>query len=55
MHPTIYLETSVIRHLTDPPSDNPITHACQQLDAAMRGTPVAIRKIHLFPLMYLRT
>lgn len=28
---TIYLETSVIRHLTDPPSANPITRACQQL------------------------
>lgn len=30
MH-TIYLETSVICHLTDPPSANPITRACQQL------------------------
>lgn len=29
MH-TIYLETSVICHLTDPPSANPITRACQQ-------------------------
>jgi hypothetical protein len=27
--PTIYLETSVIYHLTDPPSTNPITRACQ--------------------------
>jgi hypothetical protein len=27
----IYLETSVICHLTDPPSPNPITRACQQL------------------------
>ncbi|MES2351010.1 MULTISPECIES: hypothetical protein [Duganella] len=31
MHPTIYLDTSVVRHLTDPPSTNPITRACQQL------------------------
>lgn len=31
MHPTIYLDTSVICHLTDPPSSNPITRACQQL------------------------
>ncbi|WP_332853328.1 hypothetical protein [Duganella sp. S19_KUP01_CR8] len=31
MSPTIYLDTSVIFHLTDPPSSNPITHACQQL------------------------
>lgn len=31
MSPTIYLETSVICHLTDPPSPNPITRACQQL------------------------
>jgi len=30
MH-TIYLETSIICHLTDPPSPNPITRACQQL------------------------
>jgi hypothetical protein len=30
MH-TIYLETSIICHLTDPPSHNPITRACQQL------------------------
>jgi hypothetical protein len=29
--PTIYLETSIICHLTDPPSPNPITRACQQL------------------------
>lgn len=29
--PTIYLETSIIYHLTDPPSNNPITRACQQL------------------------
>lgn len=29
--PTIYLETSIICHLTDPPSNNPITRACQQL------------------------
>lgn len=29
--PTIYLETSIICHLTDPPSTNPITRACQQL------------------------
>ncbi|MRW87040.1 hypothetical protein GJ698_23505 [Pseudoduganella sp. FT26W] len=29
--PTIYLETSVIYHLTDPPSTNPITRACQLL------------------------
>lgn len=29
--PTIYLETSIICHLTDPPSHNPITRACQQL------------------------
>jgi hypothetical protein len=29
--PTVYLETSVICHLTDPPSTNPITRACQQL------------------------
>lgn len=28
---TIYLETSIICHLTDPPSPNPITRACQQL------------------------
>ena len=28
---TIYLETSVICHLTDPPSNNPIIRACQQL------------------------
>lgn len=28
---TIYLETSIICHLTDPPSSNPITRACQQL------------------------
>lgn len=28
---TIYLETSIICHLTDPPSTNPITRACQQL------------------------
>jgi hypothetical protein len=28
---TIYLETSIICHLTDPPSANPITRACQQL------------------------
>lgn len=31
MSPTIYLETSIICHLTDPPSPNPITRACQQL------------------------
>jgi hypothetical protein len=31
MSPTIYLETSVICHLTDAPSPNPITRACQQL------------------------
>ncbi|MQA41432.1 PIN domain-containing protein [Rugamonas aquatica] len=31
MSPTIYLDTSVIFHLTDPPSPNPITRACQQL------------------------
>ena len=31
MHPTIYLDTTVIIHLTDPPSINPITRACQQL------------------------
>ena len=31
MHPTIYLDTSVVCHLTDPPSSNPITRACQQL------------------------
>jgi hypothetical protein len=31
MHPTIYIEPSVICHLTDPPSANPITRACQQL------------------------
>ncbi|MBV7538449.1 hypothetical protein KW842_21980 [Duganella sp. sic0402] len=30
MH-TIYVETSIICHLTDPPSNNPITRACQQL------------------------
>lgn len=29
--PTIYLETSIICHLTDPPSNNPITRACQEL------------------------
>ncbi|MYM70136.1 DNA-binding protein [Pseudoduganella sp. FT55W] len=29
--PTVYLETSIICHLTDPPSPNPITRACQQL------------------------
>lgn len=29
--PTIYLDTSIICHLTDPPSNNPITRACQQL------------------------
>ncbi|WP_343731981.1 hypothetical protein [Duganella sp.] len=29
--PTIYLETSIICHLTDPLSPNPITRACQQL------------------------
>lgn len=28
---TVYLETSIICHLTDPPSPNPITRACQQL------------------------
>jgi hypothetical protein len=28
---TIYLKTSIICHLTDPPSTNPITRACQQL------------------------
>lgn len=31
MPPTIYLDTSVILHLTDPPSPNPVTRACQQL------------------------
>ncbi|OFA00338.1 type II toxin-antitoxin system VapC family toxin [Duganella sp. HH101] len=31
MPPTVYLDTSVILHLTDPPSPNPITRACQQL------------------------
>jgi len=31
MHPTIYLDTTVIIYLTDPPSPNPITRACQQL------------------------
>jgi len=31
MHPTIYLDTSVVYYLTDPPSSNPITRACQQL------------------------
>lgn len=31
MPPTIYLDTSIIFHLTDPPSSNPITRACQQL------------------------
>jgi hypothetical protein len=29
--PTVYLETSIICRLTDPPSPNPITRACQQL------------------------
>ena len=31
MPPTVYLDTSVILHLTDPPSPNPIIRACQQL------------------------
>lgn len=31
MPPTIYLDTSIIFHLTDPPSSNSITRACQQL------------------------
>ncbi|WP_147328173.1 MULTISPECIES: type II toxin-antitoxin system VapC family toxin [unclassified Duganella] len=31
MPSTVYLDTSVILHLTDPPSPNPITRACQQL------------------------
>jgi hypothetical protein len=31
MSPTAYLDTSIILYLTDPPSPNPITHACQQL------------------------
>lgn len=31
MHPTIYLDTCVVCYLTDPPSSNPITRACQQL------------------------
>lgn len=31
MQPTIYLDTSVVCYLTDPPSSNPITRACQQL------------------------
>jgi predicted nucleic acid-binding protein len=31
MHPTIFLDTSVVCHLTDPPSSNAITRACQQL------------------------
>lgn len=31
MPPTVYLDTSIIFHLTDPPSANPITRACQQL------------------------
>lgn len=31
MPPTVYLDTSVILCLTDPPSPNPITRACQQL------------------------
>jgi hypothetical protein len=31
MHPTVYLDTSVVCYLTDPPSSNPITRACQQL------------------------
>jgi hypothetical protein len=31
MHPTIYLDTSVVFYLTDPLSSNPITRACQQL------------------------
>jgi hypothetical protein len=29
--PPIYLETSIICQLTDPPSNNPITRACQQV------------------------
>jgi hypothetical protein len=31
MSPTVYLDTSIILYLTDPPSPNPITRACQQL------------------------
>ncbi|NVD72171.1 hypothetical protein HUX88_16665 [Duganella sp. BJB1802] len=31
MPPTVYLDTSVILHLADPPSPNPIIRACQQL------------------------
>ena len=31
MPPTVYLDTSVILYLTDPPSPNPIIRACQQL------------------------
>lgn len=31
MNPTIYLDTSIICYLTDPPSANSITRACQQL------------------------
>jgi hypothetical protein len=28
---TVYLDTSIVLYLTDPPSPNPITRACQQL------------------------
>lgn len=36
---TIYLETSIICHLTDPPGTNPITRACQQLTQLWWHTP----------------
>jgi hypothetical protein len=47
MHPTIYLDTSVVCYLTDPPSSNPITRACQQLTQLWWHTRCIRSQIHV--------
>ena len=47
MNYTVYLDTSVVCYLTDPPSSNPITRACQHLIQLWWHTRCVRSKTHV--------